>query len=58
MREGLVVDEILEAFEDGAHDLLVLGAGSAERGPFGSEDLAERILLGCSGSTLVVPPAM
>jgi nucleotide-binding universal stress UspA family protein len=56
VREGLVVDVVLEAFEDGAYDLLVLGSGSAERGPFGSEDLAERILLGCSGSTLVVPP--
>lgn len=57
VREGLVVDEVLEAFESGAYDLLVVGAGSGEGGPFGSEDLTERILLGCSGSTLVVPPA-
>lgn len=56
LREGLVVDEVLEAFESGAHDLLVVGAGSAERSPFGSEDVTERILLGCAGSTLVVPP--
>ena len=55
VREGLVVDEVLEAFESGAYDLLVVGAGSGERGPFGSEDLTERILLGSSGSTLVVP---
>ena len=56
VREGLVVDEVLETFESGAYDLLVVGAGSGKRG-FGSEDLAERILLGSSGSTLVVPPA-
>ena len=58
VREGLVVDEVLDAFDSGAYDLLVVGAGSGERGPFGSEELAERILLGCSGSTLVVPPAV
>jgi nucleotide-binding universal stress UspA family protein len=57
VREGLVVDEVLEAFESGAYELLVLGAGSGERVPFGSEDLTERILLACSGSTLVVPPS-
>jgi nucleotide-binding universal stress UspA family protein len=56
VREGLVVDEVLETFESGAYDLLVVGAGSGQRGPFGSEDLTERILLGSSGSTLVVPP--
>jgi nucleotide-binding universal stress UspA family protein len=56
VREGLVVDEVLEAFESGAYDLLVIGAGASVRGPFGSEDVAERILLGCAGSTLVVPP--
>jgi nucleotide-binding universal stress UspA family protein len=57
VREGLVVDEVLEAFDSGAYDLLVVGAGSGERVPFGSEDLTERLLLGCSGSTLVVPAA-
>jgi nucleotide-binding universal stress UspA family protein len=55
VREGLVVDEVLETFESGAYDLLVVGAGSGERGPFGSEDVTERILLGSSGSTLVIP---
>lgn len=57
IREGLVVDEVLDAFESGAYDLLIVGAGSGERVPFGSEDLTERILLRSSGSTLVVPPA-
>jgi nucleotide-binding universal stress UspA family protein len=57
VREGLVVDEVLDAFESGAYDLLIVGAGSDEDGPFGSEDLTERILLHSSGSTLVVPPA-
>jgi nucleotide-binding universal stress UspA family protein len=55
VREGLVVDEVLEAFESGAYDLLVVGSGAVERGGFGREDVTERILLGCPGSTLVVP---
>ena len=57
VREGLVVDEVLEAFESGAYDLLVVGAGAGDRGAFGREDVTERILLGCAGSTLVVPPS-
>jgi nucleotide-binding universal stress UspA family protein len=54
-REGLMVDEVLDAFDSGAYDLLVVGAGSGNRERFGGEDLAARILLGSSGSTLVVP---
>jgi len=57
VREGLVVDEVLEAFESGAYDLLVVGAGAGDHAAFGREDVTERILLGCGGSTLVVPPA-
>lgn len=55
-REGLVVEEVLEEFEHGAYELLVLGAwpGPVE---WGREDATERLLLGCSGSVLVVPPA-
>jgi nucleotide-binding universal stress UspA family protein len=56
VREGLVVDEVLEAFESGAYELLVVGAGAGDDGGFGREDVTERILLGCAGSTLVVPP--
>ena len=55
VREGLMVDEVLDAFDSGAYDLLVVGAGSGNRERFGGEDLAARILLGSSGSTLVVP---
>jgi nucleotide-binding universal stress UspA family protein len=58
VREGLVVEEVLDEFERGAHDLLVLGASDeADRGRWGREDLTERILLRCPASTLVVPPA-
>jgi nucleotide-binding universal stress UspA family protein len=58
VREGLVVEEVLDEFERGAHDLLALGASDeAERGRWGREDLTERILLRCPASTLVVPPA-
>jgi nucleotide-binding universal stress UspA family protein len=54
VREGIVVDEVLDAFEAGAYDLLVVGASEAERG-LGREDVTQRIVLGCPGSTLVVP---
>lgn len=52
-REGLVVDEVLDEFESGAHHLLVIGARGEEEG-FGREDLTERLLLRCPGSTLIV----
>ncbi|HET8644812.1 MAG TPA: universal stress protein, partial [Vicinamibacteria bacterium] len=56
VREGLVVDEVLDEFERGAHDLLVLGTSDeAERARFGREDLTERMLLRCPASTLIVP---
>jgi nucleotide-binding universal stress UspA family protein len=56
VREGLVVEEVIEEFEDGAHHLLVsaCGARSLPR-PQGREDVTERILLRCPGSTLIVP---
>jgi nucleotide-binding universal stress UspA family protein len=52
-REGLVIEEVLEEFEAGAHHLLVIGARGEEAG-FGREDVTERLLLRCPGSTLVV----
>jgi nucleotide-binding universal stress UspA family protein len=53
VREGLVVDEVLDLYEAGAYQLLVVGARS--EGPaFGREDVTERLLLRCPGSTLVV----
>lgn len=55
LREGLVVDEILAEFENGAYDLLVIGARETAEGGWGREDVTERILLHCPGSTLVVP---
>jgi nucleotide-binding universal stress UspA family protein len=56
VREGLVVEEVIEEFEDGAHHLLVLGMrGEAAPSSFGREDVTERILLRCPGSTLIVP---
>ncbi|HVQ28102.1 MAG TPA: universal stress protein [Vicinamibacteria bacterium] len=56
VREGLVVEEVLEEFEDGAHHLLVLGMrGEAAPSSWGREDVTERILLRCPGSTLIVP---
>jgi nucleotide-binding universal stress UspA family protein len=56
VREGMVVDEVLDAFEAGAYDLLVIGASAeAERGRLGREDMTQRMVLGCPGSTLVVP---
>jgi nucleotide-binding universal stress UspA family protein len=56
VREGLAVDEVLDAFESGSYDLLVAGS-SPELGHerVGREHLTERIVLGCAGSTLVVP---
>jgi nucleotide-binding universal stress UspA family protein len=56
VREGIVVDEVLDAFEAGHYDLLVVGASAeAERGRLGREDVTRRLVLGCPGSTLVVP---
>jgi nucleotide-binding universal stress UspA family protein len=56
VREGLVVDEVLDAFEAGAYDLLVVGASSQVAHPrLGGENVTQRIVLGCPGSTLVVP---
>jgi nucleotide-binding universal stress UspA family protein len=54
-REGLVVDEVLAEVEQGAHDLLVVGA-PPERGPagWGREDTTERLLLACPVSVLIV----
>jgi len=54
VREGIVVDEVLDAFEHGHYDLLVVGAPQAERG-LGREDVTQRMVLRCPGSTLVVP---
>jgi nucleotide-binding universal stress UspA family protein len=54
-REGLIVEELLEEFDRGDFHLLVLGgAGEAGRG-FGREDVTERLLLRCPGSTFIVP---
>jgi nucleotide-binding universal stress UspA family protein len=56
VREGLVVEEILGAFKTGAYDLLLVGASpERERGRLGREDVTRRLVLGCPGSTLVVP---
>ncbi|HEX9190191.1 MAG TPA: universal stress protein [Vicinamibacteria bacterium] len=55
LREGLVVEETLDAFEAGAFHLLVVGTHGEGSPGFGREDLTERLLLGCPGSTLVVP---
>jgi nucleotide-binding universal stress UspA family protein len=52
-REGLVVDEVLDEYEVEAHHLLVIGA-RGEGGGFGREDVTERLLLRCPGSTLIV----
>jgi nucleotide-binding universal stress UspA family protein len=56
-REGLVVDEVLEELDHGAHQLLVIGAAHDDAKSWGREDVTERLLLGCPASTLVVPPA-
>jgi nucleotide-binding universal stress UspA family protein len=55
LRDGLVVEETLDAFEAGAFHLLVVGAHAEGSPAFGREDVTERLLLGCPGSTLVVP---
>jgi nucleotide-binding universal stress UspA family protein len=55
LRDGLIVEETLDAFETGAFHLLVVGAHGEGSGGFGREDVTERLLLGCPGSTLIVP---
>lgn len=55
LREGAVVEELLEAFDASASQLLVIGARGEHETGFGREDVSERLLLGCPGSTLVVP---
>jgi nucleotide-binding universal stress UspA family protein len=55
LREGAVVEELLDAFDTGAFQLLVVGARGEQEGSFGREDTTERLLLACPGSTLVVP---
>ncbi|MFN8094882.1 MAG: universal stress protein [Vicinamibacteria bacterium] len=57
LREGPVVDEVLDAFEAGAYHLLVVGARGEDDTGFGREDVTERLLLRCPASTLVVPRA-
>jgi len=55
VREGLVVDEILAEVEHNAHDLLVAGAETAaDPGGWAREDVAERLLLACPTSMLIV----
>jgi nucleotide-binding universal stress UspA family protein len=54
LRDGLIVEETLDAFETGAFHLLVVGAHGEGSLGFGREDVTERLLLGCPGSTLVV----
>jgi nucleotide-binding universal stress UspA family protein len=53
VREGLVVDEVLDELENGAYDLLIAGASAAEAA-WGREDVTERILLSCPTSMLIV----
>jgi nucleotide-binding universal stress UspA family protein len=55
LRDGLVVEEVHDAFESGAFQLLVVGAHGESSAGFGREDVTERLLLGCPGSTLIVP---
>jgi nucleotide-binding universal stress UspA family protein len=55
LRDGLVVEETLDVFESGAFQLLVIGAHGEGSAGFGRDDLTERLLLGCPGSTLIVP---
>lgn len=52
VREGLVVEEVLGELENGAHDLLVVGA-PAESGGWAREDVAERLLLASGASVLI-----
>ena len=54
LRDGLVVEETLDAFESGAFHLLVIGAHGEGAKGFGREDVTERLVLGCPGSTLIV----
>jgi len=44
----------VDAFESGAFHLLVIGAHGEGAQGFGREDLTERLVLGCPGSTLIV----
>ena len=54
-REGLVVDEVIAEVEQGAYDLLVIGAApEREQRGWGREDTTERLLLACPTSTLIV----
>lgn len=55
VRDGLVVEEVLDAFETDAHHLLVIGARGEDDIGFGREDVTERLLLRCPASTLIVP---
>jgi nucleotide-binding universal stress UspA family protein len=55
LRDGLVVEETLDVFESGAFHLLVIGAHGESSAGFGREDVTERLLLICPGSTLIVP---
>lgn len=52
VREGLVVPEVLAEVENGAYDLLVVGAPSEHAG-WAREDVAERLLLACGTSVLI-----
>ena len=55
LRDGLIVEETLDVFESGAFHLLVIGTHGERATGFGHEDLTERLLLACPGSTLIVP---
>lgn len=55
VREGLVVDQVLDAFDSGSYDLLVAGSSPLGDERVGREHVTERIVLGCPGSVLVVP---
>ncbi len=52
VREGLVVEEVLGELENGAYDLLVVGA-PPESGGWAREDVAERLLLASGASVLI-----
>lgn len=56
VREGLVADGVLAEVREGGYDVLVLGSPRAADPVWGRDDVAERILVGCPVSTLVVPP--
>ena len=55
VREGPLVEEALDVFEEGAYQLLVVGGRGEGPVQHGQEDVTERLLLSCPGSTLVVP---